>query len=82
MVRPSSTQTLDKCWDYCKKNIPKQINAEDLKASLLELDLRVAVALQQSHNRHNLWQMVPEVMRHIGNHWRLEMLQARKMERQ
>ena len=69
MVRPSGTQTLDKCWDCCKDLVPNQISTADPKTILLNGDLWNCI--YQSHwrynNRHNLWQMVPQVMRHTGN---------------
>jgi len=53
-TQKAGIQILDKCWDYCKDFIPKQINTykgskdHSLEWGLVELDLLVAVAIQQS----------------------------------
>ena len=66
----AGTQPLDKCWDYCKGFISKQINLKDPQTTLLNWDLWNWIYQWQwrYNNRHNLWQIMPEVMRHIGNH--------------
>ena len=54
------TQTLDKCWDYCKDLIP-------IKNKLLNAEIWNYVYQWQwrYHHRHALWQMVPKALKEL-----------------
>ena len=54
------TQTLDKCWDFCKDFIP-------IKNKLLNAEIWNYVYQWQwrYHHRHALWQMVPKALKEL-----------------
>ena len=63
--RHNTWKQWDNTWMLGKWLIYKGSKNHTLEWRLVELDLPVAMALRYN-NRHNLWQMVPQVMRHIN----------------
>ena len=64
----AGTQTLDKCWGYCKDFIPKSVHTKDAKNKLLNAELwNYVYQCQWRYNhRHALWQMVPKVLKELA----------------
>ena len=57
------TQTLDKCWDYCKDFIPNSVHTKNAKNKLLNAEIwnHVYQWHWRYNHRHALRQMVPKV---------------------